>query len=485
MKEKISLKINAMFNVSKQLCSVIFPLITIPYVSRILLAENYGKYSFGNSIISYFSLIAALGVSAYAVREGSGYRENRAEMNKFCCEIYSINCISTFVAYLLLLILLICPTNLASYKKLLVIQSLVIFLTTIGADWINTIYEDYLYITIRYVIFQILSIIAMFVFVKDSSDYIVYAGITVAANAGANVLNRIHISKYVDLKFTFKLNLKRHLKPLILLFSNTIAVTIYVNSDTTLLGLLVGDYASGLYSIASKIYIIIKQVLNAVVLVSVPRLSIMVFKDQTYKFELLLNKIVLMIYTIVLPAITGLFFMGRDVIMVISGKEYLLASSALQILSIALFFSVFACLFTNCVMLPYKQDKLFLTATSLGAIVNIFLNFYFIPKYSYNGAAITTVIAELVVCFISYRYTKNHFAIQIDKKNVISVIIGCISVGLICSFVNNYFNNLYLRVLINVITSVCFYALILVIFKNDVIKEFISTLKKLSFFRKG
>ena len=155
MKNK-SLKFNAILNVIKQLCSVIFPLITIPYVSRILQSENYGKYNFGNSIISYFSLIAALGVSTYAVREGAKYRDDLKKITKFSREIFTINIISMIISYLLLFILLAVPSPLTSYRKLILIQSIVIFLTTIGADWINTIYEDFAYITLRYIFMQII-----------------------------------------------------------------------------------------------------------------------------------------------------------------------------------------------------------------------------------------------------------------------------------------------------------------------------------------
>lgn len=121
MKNK-SLKINAILNFIKQLCSVIFPLITIPYVSRILQSENYGKYNFGNSIISYFSLIAALGVSTYAVREGAKYRDDKEKITKFSREVFTINIISTIIAYIMLLIVLIIPSPLVIYRKLILLQ---------------------------------------------------------------------------------------------------------------------------------------------------------------------------------------------------------------------------------------------------------------------------------------------------------------------------------------------------------------------------
>ena len=477
MKNK-SLKFNAILNVIKQLCSVIFPLITIPYVSRILQSENYGKYNFGNSIISYFSLIAALGVSTYAVREGAKYRDDLKKITKFSREIFTINIISMIISYLLLFILLAVPSPLTSYRKLILIQSIVIFLTTIGADWINTIYEDFAYITLRYIFMQIISIFAMFIFVKKPSDYIVYAIITVCSNAGANILNFFHIRKYVKLKLTRKLNLKTHLKPLILLFSNAVAVTIYVNSDTTLLGLLDGDVSTGLYSIAAKIYMIIKQLLNAVIIVSLPKLSLYIGIGKKREYLQLLRKIVNSLMSILCPAMVGIFMLSKNIIVIISGKQYVKATSALQILSIALLFAIFACFFTNCILIPCKQDGLFLKATISGAIVNVILNFLCIPILSFNGTAMTTVIAEFIVCIISYSYVKKQFKIGIDTETIYSVVIGCIFIILICKAILLMVENIFVSTILCCGLSVCVYIASLILLKNKIMYEILDEVKK-------
>ena len=142
-KEK-SLKINASLNIAKQLCQVLFPLVSIPYVTRVLGADGYGIFSYGNSIVSYFVLIAALGINTYAVREGVAVRNDKEKLERFVSEIFTINTISTCISYLLLICLLASPF-LEQYRSIIAIQSLVIFLTTIGTDWINTIYEDFAY----------------------------------------------------------------------------------------------------------------------------------------------------------------------------------------------------------------------------------------------------------------------------------------------------------------------------------------------------
>lgn len=170
-----SLKLNAFFNVIKTITSLIFPLITFPYASRILLAEGIGKVNFSFSIISYFSIIANLGIGTYGIREAAKIRENKILLSKFVYEVLIINLISTFIAYLLLMFSFFLIPKFHEYKPLLLISSSNLLLTTIGISWLYQAVEEYGYITIRTVIFQIVSIVLLFLFVKDKNDYIIYA----------------------------------------------------------------------------------------------------------------------------------------------------------------------------------------------------------------------------------------------------------------------------------------------------------------------
>ena len=167
MKNK-SIKLTALLNIIKTCMSIIFPLITFPYVSRILGVENLGKINYGLSIISYFSLIAALGINVYAIREGSKIKNNKAKINQFINEVFALNIITMSISYVGLFALLFFTKQLKSYSILILIQSLSIVFTTFGVDWINTIYEDYLAITIRTLLSYFLSLILLFVFVKTN-----------------------------------------------------------------------------------------------------------------------------------------------------------------------------------------------------------------------------------------------------------------------------------------------------------------------------
>ena len=142
--KKNSLKVNATLNIIKQVCAIIFPLITFPYVSRTLGVDMYGKINFSNSIVSYITLIAGLGVSSYAIREGARIRDDKVKFERFSNEVFSINIVSTIFSYIVLFFLILLWNKLDSYKSLILILSINVLLTTLGTDWINTVYEDFL-----------------------------------------------------------------------------------------------------------------------------------------------------------------------------------------------------------------------------------------------------------------------------------------------------------------------------------------------------
>ena len=307
----------------KTLMNIIFPLITFPYASNVLQVENLGKVNFASSVCGYFLLFAGLGISSYAVREGSRYVNDREKLSAFASEMFSINMISTALTYAVLAVTMLFWTKLHAYTDLMLVLSLQIFFTTIGTEWVFTIFEEYTYITIRGLLFQVLSIFMLFAFVKTRDDYCIYAGITVFAAVGANVLNFFRARRYCTIRLTRKIDWKKHLKPILIIFASTLATTLYVSSDTTILGILGTDYNVGIYSVAGKIYGIVKNLLSAVLVVSIPRLSHYAGVGDKVNFNKLFNNIFNALIVVVAPAVVGLFALSREVVLFISGESYL------------------------------------------------------------------------------------------------------------------------------------------------------------------
>lgn len=451
----VSIKKNAFLNITKQVCSILFPLITYPYISRVLGSTSYGRYSFADSIVSYAVLIADLGVTTYAVREGAKIRDNQAGIDDFASEVFSINVISTIVAYALLIIVTFASARIMADKNVVFIRSLIILLTTVGMDWVNNIYEDFKYITIRYIAFQTISLILMFIFVRSSKNLYAYTLITVIAVGGGNLLNIIYIRKYVNVKLKFS-RLKQHIKPILILFANNVAVTIYVNSDITMMGFYSSNNAVGVYSLASKIYSLAKLMINAVVMVMVPRLSYVVNQKEKYE-QYVFSTAKYLIY-ICLPIVCGSAILSKQILYIVGGNEYLTGSMSLSILSFAIIGAVGGSFFSNCVLLEHKKEKFILISTSISAVLNVGINIFMIPKFGINGAAITTLIAECVACVLEAIYSREFISIsKLISKDYIYCFIGNISVLVICCLIKSIISAPIMCVLVSGFLSAVVY----------------------------
>lgn len=484
MKKK-SLSFNAFLNGIRNVLNLIFPLITFPYVSRILSVQGIGINNFSSTYVNYFVLIAGLGIDTYAIREGAKYRSKKEVISKFSSQMFSINMLSTVCAYVLLILTLLVFTNLRNYILCILIYSLQIFFTTIGTEWIYTIYEDFSYITLRSIIFKIISIILLFLFVKKESDYLIYAGITVLATVGSNTLNYLHAKSLVRVKLTKSLDLRKHLKPILIIFATAITSTIYVSSDNTMLGLLKNDYSVGLYSVSVKIYSMVSGLVTSGLAVTLPRLAMLYGQKRMKEFNSIFFKTYNVLNLIALPSIVGLIMTSKDIILIVSGEKYLPSVITLQIIAVALIFSVFSWFISSCVLIPAKREKQVLYALIICSLVNVILNFILIPKWSYNAAAVTTVISELLSMVLMAYYAWDIIKDTIlDKRvwaNLLSIFIGCASIIGVCCLANIYIKPMMVHFVVSVVFSILIYFVILIVLKNpfvlDILEKFVERIK--------
>lgn len=476
-----SLGANAALNVIKQACSIVFPLITFTYSAHILGPANIGIFSFCLSIISYFALIAGLGISTYAIREGSYFRDDKQKINSFASEIFTINLISTAFAYVLLFVLILIWNRLENCYAILIIQSTSILLTTLGADWINSIYEDYFYLAVRYITFQVIALVMMFLFVRSQDALVAYTVIMVIGSSGGNVVNWLYVKKYVSLKPTFRMRVKVHILPILFLFGNSLAVTVYVSSDITILGVLASNQEVGIYSIAAKVYSLVKQLLNAITVVTIPRFSFLLSKDDYIAFNKLGNSIIDVLILFLLPLNIGLLFEGGHLLYVFAGEEYVSGTLALQLLSASLFFAVGGCFLVSSILIPLKQERKVLAATSVAAVINIILNLLIIPVFGMDGAAFSTIIAELFNFSICVVFAKKHFKLRMNMRNLVTVGAGSVIVLLACYGVNYFVPSPLMALIASLCISIILYFAVLLIGHNEYVLSTAERIKSLLF----
>lgn len=472
--KKKSLIVNGGLNAMKSLSAIIFPLISFKYVSNILLVENIGKYNFASSIVAYFSFIAALGITTYAIRSGAPIRNEKNKISVLVSEVFSIGIIATLIAYILLLALLLFSKTLKPYVVLICILSIQILFKTISVEWIFFIYEDYFFVTVRSIAFQCFSLILLLIFVKSPNDLYKYALISVFSYVGSGIIDFIFAMKYCAFRFTLSMNLKKHILPIIYIFAQNISVLVYVNSDMTILGLLDSDYSTGIYSVSSNVYKGMKAILSAVIAVSIPRLSYHIGRQDIDAFNKVLSTVYKTVITFSVPLIIGVTFMSKDIICLLSGQSYIEADSSLKLLSIATIFCMLSYIFGQGVMIPLHKEKLLMIITMISAIINIALNFLFIPLFHQNAAAFTTIIAEALVFASSLLISRKDIYIMHPLNVLCKSAVGGLCVAIICTLSKNTFGGYHIRLLISVVISAIVYFFVEVLLKNDVFTEFLT-----------
>lgn len=466
-----SMKKNAVLNGLRNILNLLFPLITFPYISKVLQVEKLGGYNFSNSIVSYFILIAGLGISTYAIREGVNYKDDKRQFEQFVSEIFTVNIYSMIFSYICLGVCLLFLKYLRSYSKLILLLSLQIFFITLGVEWIYAIYEEYKYITIRSIIFKLISIMLIFMFVKSPNDINNYAAITVFSSAGSSLLNLAHLRKYCKLHFAQIKRCLFHLKPILVIFASNVAIMIYVYSDTTMLGFQKNDYCVGIYSVSVKVYMIVKNLLSSVLLVTIPRISLFYGQGMMCDFKVIVQRVFEYISIVLIPCALGIFLLSEEIVIFISDITYIKAASSLRILSISLLFCIIGWIYNQCILLPAKKERLILISTIISAIVNVLLNYFLIPIFDENATAITTMISELIMLIMCMQYGKRICKIHIWTRNLKTILLSCLPIIFVCLSIDKYILELSntFRLFVAVGSSIVVYTLSMILMKNEAV----------------
>lgn len=213
MPEK-SLKKNIAYIYAKTFAGLVFPLITFPYVSRILQPGGLGKIQFAQSTVDYFVLFAGLGINTYGIRECTKVRNDRAALSLLAGELFTLNLLSVVATYILFIATLILTPKFKDYQILLFIFSSTILFTATGMEWLYSALEENRYITVRSIVFRLASLIFLFTLIRTKDDYIPYAAVTVFISVGPNIFNIAYSRNFIDLRLRPPGALLRHFKPI-------------------------------------------------------------------------------------------------------------------------------------------------------------------------------------------------------------------------------------------------------------------------------
>lgn len=472
MKNK-SIKKNFIMNALLTMSSFIFPLITFPYISRILGPVGTGKINFVTSFVNYFTMIAQLGIPTYGIRACAKVRDNKEELTRVTQELLIISLIMTFISYCGLILSYFCIQRLQTEKNLYIIIGFSIVLSTIGIEWLYKALEQYTYITVRSIIFKFTALIAMFLLVHTENDYVIYGAITIFAASASNILNLINAHKYVGFKPVGRLNLKRHLQPVMIFFAMTVATTIYTNLDNVMLGFMTSDTEVGYYSASVKIRGILISLVTSLGTVLLPRVSYYIEKNLIDDFKKICEKALNFVVVVASPLTIYFIIFAKEGIFFLSGTLFEGSIIPMQIIMPTVLLVGISNITGIQILVPLGKEKIVLYSEIAGAITDCIINVLLIPVLKSSGAAIGTLIAELVVLGYQLLFLKNYLKqFKFNRKIKIgSIMLGIIIGSLISMPVKLLGYGSFVTLLISCLFFFGAYLVVLMVTKESLVNE--------------
>ena len=394
-----SLKKNIIYSVAYQILIIFLPLITAPYVSRVLGADGIGEYSYTQSVVYYFSLIAMLGISQYGNRAIAEVGKNKEERSKRFINIYAIQIIThTFIiiAYILYLLLIEKGSS-----TLATIQAIALLSSALDISWFFFGMEKFDITVTRNSIIKIATVILIFLLVKDKGDLWKYTLILLGGTFFSQVYLWMYMKKYTVFFRPDFVKIKQQIRPILILFIPVLAYSIYKVMDKIMLGTMTGSYEQvGYYENAYKINNIPIGLITAIGNVMLPRMTSIISEGNEELTKKYINNSFALVNVVAASLVFGIAGISKNFVYVYYGEDYMPCSELMVCLNWTVFFIAWANIMRTQYLIPKKMDKIYVGSTLTGAVVNLVLNVILINYFQAMGAAIGTFFAELSVMLV-------------------------------------------------------------------------------------
>lgn len=465
-KKEKSLSLNSLFYLFYNILNVIFPFVTGIYVSHILISADIGRIESARNLASYFVILSFLGIPTYGLREVAKVRNDKDALSKLHSELMIINTISTTIFSVIYgLLVFIVPEYRSDYLVYL-LAGISIALNFLNNAWLFEGLEKFGFISIRNLIFKVISFACLIAFVRTKDDFLIYLIISVVGLAGNYIFNIFSAPRYVRLFFR-GLDLKRHIKPILFLTLVNLAIEIYSMIDITMLTFMCKKSIVAYYSYGMKIFKILLQIVNTFTMVLVPRIALYYKENRKDEFNNVVSKTFLVICLVGLPMVVGVWFTSDYLIPTIYGDEYINSSTVLKILSLILMISPFGYLLGSRMLLVAGNEKKMILAVGFGAIVNVICNLFLIHFYNEIGAAVASVIGEITVMIIYVVLGRKYYKLINIRETIWKEIVAIVFMISYLLFISFLPLSLLTITILQVAGGVIIYATILLLLREQ------------------
>ena len=473
---KKSVSKNYIYNLVYQILLMVIPLITTPYLSRILGAENIGIYSYTISITTYFILFGSLGVAVYGQREIAYVQDNIEKRSRIFFEILIIRLITLGLSLLMFYLMFCLQGEYKIYYKILLLE---IIANCLDISWYFQGLEEFKKTVIRNTIVKITSVVFIFIFVKTSKDLRKYFIIYVLSTLIGNLSLWLYLPKYIKKIKLKELNLFKHLKPIMMLFIPQIATQIYTVLDKTMIGTIVTNKSEvGYYEQSQKIIKLLMTLATSLGTVMMPRIANTYARGDKKKLKEYMNDSFAFIMMLAFPLMFGIISVVGSFVPLFYGVGYDKVIPLICIISPIIVVIGLSNVIGTQYLLPTKQQKKYTISVIVGAIINFILNLIFINYWASIGASIATVIAEISVTTTQFILVRREIKIFDVLKISYKYIIASIIMFVISVLTGYFINNNLLSIICQLIASVCIYFVLLLVMKEKMILEGINKVRK-------
>lgn len=456
-----NIKKNFFYNAFYNVLILILPLITAPYISRIMGAERIGVYSYSYSVASYFGLFIMLGLNNYGNRTiASIGKDDKKNLSKTFWNIYTMQ---LFMATIVLIIYVIYIIFIAPYKIMAWIQIIYLISVCLDINWFFFGIEEFKLTVTRNTIIKILNVVLILLFVKTPNDLYMYGIIMAGGTFLSQFLLWIFLKRYIVFIKSKKEDFIKHIKPNLILFIPVIAVSLYTIMDKIMLGMMSNMLEVGYYESANKLTVIPTMAVSSLGTVMLPRVSNMIAKGQSQETVVYLQKSLMVSVFLSTSMAFGLAAISKEFVPLFYGEGFEKCIYLIPLLVSTSIFISWANVIRTQYLIPYKKDKIYIISVLLGAIINMIVNVLLIPKLQSLGAAIGTVIAEFTVCAYQTYMVKNELEIRKYLKEDFPLFLSGIIMYIIVVNIP-FYSNTIITLIIKVICGGLVYILCFVLY---------------------
>lgn len=463
-----SVKTNAILNVLLTVTNILFPLITFPYVSRVLQADILGRVNWYSNISSYLVTLASLGISTYGIRATAKVRDEREKLSQVSQELFILNLVGSVAVTVILILVSNFSLKLRQDTSLLYICCLIIVFTPFSMNWLFSGLEQYSYITKRSLFLKTSALILTLLLVRRQEDYVWYAGLLASVPILTGLINFAYARSFISFHLR-KLNFKSHIRPMILLFASILAINVYTHLDAVMLGVISGDTEVGYYTVAVYVKTALLAFVNAISVVLMPRITYLVESGNKGLVDKLLRKSIIVIMHVAIPLTLFFVFEASDTVLVLGGDGYLPAITCMRVTMPVLIVSGVSNITGNQILIPRGKDEAYTKAVMIGAVVDILLNSILMSKYGCVGAAIATLVAEVTQLTVQLYFAGTFILESISWKSIAKIVFsGAISSSIAYICANTLADQPLFRLIVSAIALFNIYVLLIYIMKEQV-----------------